>query len=62
MKRLLILFKTKPSYLKWGSARVAEKLGLSEKTVLSYKRTSEFKKLKENYYNLCQTKKTLLKS
>ena len=59
MKRLILLFKTKPSYIKWGDARVAQKLGLSEKTIISYRRTSEYKNLKENYYTLCQTKKTL---
>ncbi len=59
MKRLILLFKTKPSYIKWGDARIAKKLGLSERTIISYRKTAEYKNLKENYYSLCQTKKTL---
>lgn len=49
MKRLEKFLRTKPSYTKWGNTRIANLLGLSERTVKSFKNTETFKKIKQNY-------------
>ena len=49
MKTLKKLFTAKPSYLKWGTARLAKLTGLQEKTIESFKKKPEYKELKDNY-------------
>lgn len=53
MKTLIKLFQDTPSYMKWGTARLAEKTGLKEKTITAFKNKPEFKKLKAEYTSQC---------
>lgn len=53
MKTLIKLFSEKPSYMKWGTARLSAKTGLSEKTINSFKSKPEFKSLKAAYIGKC---------
>lgn len=49
MKKLEILLTLRPSYTKWGNARLSEKTGLAESTVARFKKSERFKQIKSNY-------------
>lgn len=49
MKRLSKLFKKHPSYCKCGNARLAKLCDVNEKEVENFKKTTKFKKLKQEY-------------
>lgn len=53
MKTLKTLFESKPSYMKWGNARLATKTGLKEKTISKFKGSSEFIEMKKSYLKSC---------
>ena len=53
MKRLEKFLTDKPGYTKWGNARLAEKLKLSERTVKRFKATEAYKTIKDNYIVSC---------
>jgi len=49
MKTLLKFYTSNPGYLKWGAERVADKTGISPKTVTKFKNSSAFRDLNEAY-------------
>lgn len=57
MKTLKTLFISKPSYMKWGNARLSNLTGLKIKTIESFKKKPEFKELKRNYNISLKTSK-----
>lgn len=49
MKRIQNFLIQNPSYTKWGNARLAERLKLSENTITKFKKTTIFKMIKKTY-------------
>jgi ribosomal protein L31 len=49
MKTLENFLQAHPSYTKWGTERIAQKTGLSVRTVKRFKSSQTFKAIKSNY-------------
>lgn len=51
MKTLEKFLTTNPSYLKWGTERLAKRMNLAISTVERFKKTEKFKTLNASYRN-----------
>jgi hypothetical protein len=51
MKTLINFFNSNPSYFKVSTARIASRTNLTEKTVIRFKKTPEYRLMKSMYIN-----------
>lgn len=51
MKTLKNFLQTNPSFFKCGTERVSKRSGISQNTINKFKKSSEYKTLKNNYLN-----------
>lgn len=51
MKTVENFFKNNPSYVKCGTQRISERLGLSPKTIQKFRKTETYRKIKIAYLN-----------
>jgi hypothetical protein len=49
MKKISTFLAQNPSYVRWGSERLAEKANVALSTVNKFKKTEEYKQIKDTY-------------